>query len=250
MNVIVSLTSHTRERLNNVGKYLFASIFRHHLDGVHVVLTIYKDDINNIPADLHKMIKTGLVELIIADMNLRCHLKYFYAMKKYRNVPIITIDDDSIYPPEMIPDMLQSMIKYPGCIIGRSGYLLNVNKSYINNECVNIGVDRIESWGKHANEPRMDLNLEGYGGILYPPDILKMSDEYIPGILDTPRADDIYLMVIENRLKVKRVVPYYAYQKLIVCTKGYDAISTKQDNVQMIDEIICRYKEDLCTLSI
>ena len=92
----------------------------------------------------------------------------------------------------------------------------------------------------------VDLNVEGYGGILYPPDILQVSDNYIPEILETPRADDIYLMVIENRLKVKRVIPYYPYPKLLVCTKGFDAISTKRDNVQMIDQVVSRFKEDLC----
>lgn len=246
MNVVISLTSHTKERLTDVGQYLFASVFRYKLKGVHVVLTLYKDDVPNMPEDLKKMVNAGLVELIVAEQNLRCHLKYFYTMKKYRDVPIITIDDDSVYPPQMVPDLRAAMEKYPGCIIGRSGCLLDGNQTYIKNFCINSGIDNISKWNGHADEPRMDLNLEGYGGILYPPDILKVSDDYIPEILETPRADDIYLMVIENRLKVKRVVPYYPYPKLLVCTKGFDAISNKQDNVQMIDQVVSRFKEDLC----
>ena len=246
MNVVISLTSHTKERLKDVGQYLFASVFRYKLKGVHIVLTLYKDDVPNMPEDLKTMVKVGLVELIVPDQHLRCHLKYFYAMKKYRDVPIITIDDDSVYPPQMVPDLLAAMEKYPGCIIGRSGCLLDVNKTYIQNFCINSGVDNISKWNGHADEPRMDLNVEGYGGILYPPDILKVSDDYIPEILETPRADDIYLMVIENRLKVKRVVPYYPYSKLLVCTKGFDAISTKQDNVRMIDSVVHKFAETLC----
>ena len=245
MRVVVSLTSHTKERLENVGMYLYSSIFRYHLDGVHVVLTLYKDDVPFIPSSLRTMINSGLVELIVADQNLRCHLKYFYAMKKYRNVPIITIDDDSVYPPQMIPDLLAAMEKYPNCIIGRSGCLLNVYNSYTNNFNINSGVDRISSWNGHYDEPRIDLNVEGYGGVLYPPDILKVNDSYIPEILETPRADDIYLMVIENRLGVKRVVPRYAYDKLLLSTKGFDAISTKLDNIKMIDSVVTRFKKDL-----
>lgn len=244
MKAVVSLTSHTKERLSNVGMYLYASIFRYKLDGIHVVLTLYKDDVSNIPPQLDKMIKSGMVELIVAEQNLRCHLKYFYAMQKYRDVPVITIDDDSVYPPQMIPDLLAAMDKYPGCVIGRSGWLLDVNKCYINNYCINEGVEAIK-WNGHTDEPRMDLNLEGYGGILYPPDILKVSDVYISEILETPRADDIYLMVIENRLGVKRVVPRYSYNKLLVSTKGFDAISTKADNVRMIDAVVQRFRKDL-----
>ena len=245
MRVVVSLTSHTKERLSNVGMYVYNSVIRHHIDGVHVVLTLFKDDVPFIPSSLMAMINAGLIELIVADQNLRCHLKYFYAMQKYRDVPVITIDDDSVYPPEMIPDLLAAMDKYPGCVIGRSGCLLDVNKSYLQNFNINTGVDRIISWNGHWDEVRMDLNLEGYGGILYPADILKVSDHYIPEILETPRADDIYLMVIEKRLGIKRVIPRYAYNKLLVSTKGFDAISTKQDNIRMIDSVVSRFNKDL-----
>lgn len=246
--VVVSLTSHTRERLAMLPYFLYRSILQYRLDYAQIVLTLYKDDLQYIPDRLRDLVDVGLVELITAPVNLRCHLKYFYAMKKYRDVPIITIDDDSVYPPQMIPDLLAAMEKYPGCIIGRSGCLLDVNKTYTQNFCINSGVDNISKWNGHADEPRMDLNVEGYGGILYPPDILKVSDDYIPEILETPRADDIYLMVIENRLKVNRVVPYYPYPKLLVCTKGFDAISTKRDNVLMIDSVVQHFKGDLVSI--
>ena len=37
------------------------------------------------------------VEIIQGDNRLRPHNKYFYVMQKYRDLPIITIDDDVKY---------------------------------------------------------------------------------------------------------------------------------------------------------
>lgn len=130
VKVIVSLTSHTKERLANVPYFLYHSIFKNNYDYVKVVLTLYKEDVPNMPPKLKEMIDLGLVELIVAEENLRCHLKYFYAMKKYRDLPVITIDDDSIYPKEMIPDFLKNAEKYPNTIIARS-YILEMNENFI-----------------------------------------------------------------------------------------------------------------------
>lgn len=239
--VIVSLTSHTKERLKNVPYFLYHSIFKHGYDYVKVVLTLWKDDIPLMPEELKMMIENGLVELIEAEQDLKCNLKYFYCMKKYRDLPIITIDDDSVYPKQMIPDLLANSEKYPNTIIGRSGVLIDKNKSYIHNVLVNVGVDRIFRWNGIQDKILDNLNLEGYGGILYPANILEVSDNMIPEMNEFTRADDIYLYIIEKRKNIDRIVPYYGYNKLEVCTKGFDAISTKSDNVKMIDSLIRKW---------
>ena len=239
--VIVSLTSHTKERLKNVPYFLYHSIFKHCYDYVKVVLTLWKDDIPLMPDELKMMIDNGLVELIEAEQDLKCNLKYFYCMKKYRDLPIITIDDDSVYPKQMIPDLLLAAEKYPNVIIGRSGVLVDKNKSYIHCKLVNYGVDKISSWSDLSDKFFDNMNLEGYGGIFYPANILDITDDLIPELKEFYRADDIYLYILERRKNIKRIVPKYDYNKLDVCTKGFDAISTKSDNVKMIDDLIKRW---------
>ena len=240
IKVIVSLTSHTKERLANVPYFLFHSIFKHNYDYVKVVLTLYKDDVQHIPPKLKELIDLDLIELIIAEENLRCHLKYFYAMKKYREIPIITIDDDSIYPKEMIPDLLKNADKYPNTIIARSARHIRPGKTYTKwNEVVG-GVERA-IWFCDWNMVRTDLNPEGYSGIYYPPNILNVDDSMIPEIKEFPRADDIYLTLLEQRKGIKSIVPRYNYNKLDKCTKGFDAISTKRDNIRMIDSLTFKY---------
>ena len=76
-----------------------------------VVMTLYKDDINNIGPKMEKLINDGEVELIVADEDLGSHLKYFYAMKKCPYMPIITLDDDRRYDSKT----LEYLVSAPQC---------------------------------------------------------------------------------------------------------------------------------------
>ena len=239
--VIVSLTSHTKERLKNVPYFLYHSIFKHGYDYVKVVLTLWKDDIPLMPDELRMMIDNGLVELIEAEQDLKCNLKYFYCMKKYRDLPIITIDDDSVYPKPMIPDLLALHKKFPDVVIARSARLIDKRKPYIKWEETGMGLIRISFNKNLVNQVRTDLNPEGYGGILYPANILEVSDDMIPEIMNFPRADDIYLTLIEQRKGIKVLAPSYDYNKLDVCTRPAFSICTQPDNLQMIDGLVRRY---------
>lgn len=239
--VIISLTSHTKERMKNLPYFLYHSIIKHNFDYVKIVLTLAQEDVKNITPELQLLIDNEIIELIVAEKDLKCNLKYFYCMKKYRDLPIITIDDDSVYPSQMIPDLLMQHEKYPDVVIGRSGVLIDKNQTYIKCKCVNLGVNRISYWSNLADKFFDNMNLEGYGGILYPPNILEISDDLIPELDEFYRADDIYLYILEKRKNIKRIVPKYDYNKLDICTKGFDAISTKSDNVKMIDSLIRKW---------
>ena len=181
IKVIVSLTSHTKERLMNVPYFLFHSILKYNYDYVKIVLTLFKDDVQYIPEQLKQLIDLGLVELIVAEDNLRCHLKYFYVMKKYRDLPVITIDDDSIYPKEMIPDLIKNAEKYPNTIIARSARHIRPGKTYTQWTEVVGGVERA-FWFSDWDVVKSDLNPEGYSGIYYPANILEINDDMIPEI--------------------------------------------------------------------
>ena len=50
--------------------------------------------------------------------------------------------------------------------------------------------------------PSFDLFATGVGGVLYPPDILKISDENLDGIRNCICADDIYLKYLEDLYNV------------------------------------------------
>lgn len=238
--VVVSLTSHTRERLAMLPYFLYRSILQYRLDYARIVLTLYKDDLQYIPDRLRDLINVGLVELITAPVNLRCHLKYFYAMKKYRDLPVITIDDDSIYPKDMIPDLLANAERYPGTIIARSARVIDRSVPYARWRQCNGGVEAV-TWRSHYGEIRSDLSPEGYGGVYYPADILKVDDTLIPEMSDFLRADDIYLTWLEQRRGVSCIVPRYDYNKLDLNTRPACSICLQRGNLSMIDSLVRKY---------
>lgn len=242
IDAIISLTSHTKERLKNVGYFLYHSVLKYNYN-VKVVLTLYKDDIPNIPDDLKLLITSNSVELITADVNLTCHLKYFYTMQKYKDIPIITIDDDSIYPRYMIPDLLAEYKNNHNIILCRNARVITPNESYKNWFDCMPGIKTVthtQYTGKILN----NLSPAGYAGVLYPPHCFELSDNNITEIMDFLRADDIYLTILEQRNNIPVKVVKYNYSKLDNCTKGFDAISTKKDNIQMIDALIKKYKSE------
>jgi len=238
VKVIISLTSHTEERLKNVGKYLYASVFKYKLNYVKVVLTLYKDDIKFIPSDLQTLIDLNYVELIVADKNLGPHLKYFYVMQKYRDLPIITIDDDSIYPEYMIPLYLSEHEKHKDNVICRAARLI----TFKNNK-----VCPFSEWKNRfppPKEPCHKLHAEGFSGILYPPNCLKITDEMIPEILSVFRADDIYLSILEIRNGIKVRFLHEHRNDLILSTKGHNALSMMPDLWKKSNEYVKLFENE------
>lgn len=191
--IIVSLTTHSI-RLNTVARTAIFSILKNTYKDIHIVLTLYKDDVKLIPEDLKLFIDNGVVELIIADTDLGPHLKYFYTMKKYRNNPIITIDDDFIYPEDTIENLVNFYNKFPDSIISRRAFVIQKPLNY--RKMLNAGLSKIF-------KPSYLNFSTGCGGILYPPNILKISDDNIKDILEMKYDDDFYLKALETRLRIK-----------------------------------------------
>lgn len=116
-----------------------------------------------IPFQILKFQEQG-VEICIAETDLKSHNKYFYAMQKYPNDILITLDDDVLYPPDLLNKLLVSYKKYP----------FAVSAGRVHKMCFNSNgyIMSYNSWEKEAalyDTPSMDLIAIGVGGILYPP---------------------------------------------------------------------------------
>lgn len=200
--IVVSLTTHSI-RVKNVVRTIF-SIIRGSFKDIRIVLTLYKGDLSLITSDLQALIDARVIELIVADIDLGPHLKYFYAMQKYRDVPIITIDDDILYPRCLVEQLYNAHRQYPGCIIARRSFYI---KSVGDKLCP------YHTWMQHFTgrtfTPTHNIFATGIGGILYPKDCLSISYGNIDDILDIKYDDDFYLKALEVRkdLKVVNICP-------------------------------------------
>lgn len=235
IDCIVSLTSHTKSRLEQLPKFLFNSLLKFNKTNFKVVLTLYKDDVQFITEDLQTLIDNDLVELIIAEENLRSHLKYFYVMQKYRDLPIITIDDDMIYPVQMFDYMLEEYHKNPSVILCRSCQQF----TYTNG---NINDTRKWLWNPANNIAHIN-HAEGYAGILYPPNCLHITEDLIPEIYDTIMSDDIYLSILEIRNRVKVYYLPKMRHEFVLATKGDQSISLTPNIVETNNSYVNKFKD-------
>lgn len=116
-----------------------------------------------IPHQILEFQEKGM-EICIAETDLKSHNKYFYAIQRYPDDILITLDDDVLYPNNLISNLLQTYRKYPFAVsAGR------VHKMRFDANGYNMPYDTWEKEAALYNKPSMDLLATGVGGILYPP---------------------------------------------------------------------------------
>jgi hypothetical protein len=189
------------------------------------------------------------LDIIIINKDLRPHNKYYYAMLKYPEYAIVTVDDDIIYSKNMLESLYNSYIDHPNIVSGRRGHLMRYKK--------NGELRRYFSWvfeQKSIREANYDLFLTGVGGILYPPDIFNINEKYLKIIKETMTGDDIALKYYEVIKGIdEKWVPNKHFQGLYMMknsvhrplgkyNKKYNDIYIKNINIDIKNVIL----ENLC----
>jgi hypothetical protein len=132
-------------------------------------------------------------------------------MKKYKNNPIVLIDDDTEYAKDMLATLIDGYIKYPNAVSARIVHKIKTNlfgkvKPYTewNSRYV----------GKQECSKRFFAN--NVGGVLYPPDIINIRSVNVEEIKDCLYADDVYLKYLETKYNIKTTyTPYFVQDRLI-----------------------------------
>lgn len=194
---IVSITSFP-QRYSLCAKTIFNLLKHQTYKNFHIVLTLYKEDYEKISDNLRLFADNNLIEILIAEENLCPHLKYFYVMQKYKNVPIITLDDDRLYSNNIIEILVRKYenLKYKSIIsnvapkMTKTGNRLNDASSW----CV------LET-RLQPNERSYVAMAEGFGGVLYPPNCFE-NFAIIDEIKHILYHDDLYLKVLAIRNKI------------------------------------------------
>lgn len=166
-NVIISLTSFPA-RLNTIWQCI-ESLKRQSILPEKIVLYLSKDQISqkDLPFSLIKE-EDELFEIRMVDGDIKSHKKYYYAMKEYQGKIIVTTDDDVIYPPFMLSNLLEAHSKYPVDVIANCTHVIKQNNGIVS--------PYIEWYDIPATQNKIDSTLNqiqvGIGGVLYPPNIL------------------------------------------------------------------------------
>lgn len=189
MRIVVSLTSYPK-RYSTLHICL-KSLFNQTLMPDLIVLYIYKNDIP-LPQTVLDFKALGLV-IEKVDNDIKPHKKYFYAMQEFSSDILITVDDDCIYPSNLVKELIKSYNRFPNAVsTGRAhGIRLHNDGSLY----------PYTNWYWEIcsyNLPSFRLMATGVGGVLYPPDCLVSETFNISSITKyCLNQDDVWLKCME-----------------------------------------------------
>lgn len=125
--------------------------------------------------------------------NLKPHKKYYYAMLENPESIIITVDDDIIYPNDIVETLLRSFLRFPYAVSARRAHLITFDQEG--------RIAPYNKWlwqNKTAGVPSYCLFATGVGGVLYPPHCMHselFNMEAIEALC--LNADDLWLKIMQ-----------------------------------------------------
>jgi hypothetical protein len=115
---IISLTS-WKARINTVSKTLYSLIQQ--CPGFHIVLCLSEEEFPKkeaeLPDDLMLFVENDLIEILWVYKNYKSFKKVLFTMDKYREVPIISADDDCLYKCNYAEELYQEWLKHKDCFV-------------------------------------------------------------------------------------------------------------------------------------
>lgn len=195
-DVIVSLTSYG-DRLQKV-HLAIVSLLDQTVRPNRVIL--YLDDETSpheIPAELDLLQNHGL-EIRRGVENMKGHKKYYYAMHEFPDNPIVTIDDDLVYPRNTIEQLMVESRKSPGCVIARRTHAITFDR--------NGAIAPYKEWLYEYRGHRRKSNrlfLTSGGGTLFPSSIFPQDCLDAAAINScAPASDDVWLSFSLRRASI------------------------------------------------
>lgn len=160
---IVSLTSFPT-RINDIW-ITIETILRQSFKADKVILWLAEEQFldKKLPESLTKLTERGLTIEFCED--LRSHKKYFFAMQKFSEANIFTVDDDLYYPSNLLKNVVELHKKYPGLIATNRAHKFTFRGG---------GINPYRKWKHNVTDkkPSYFLVPTGGAGTLYPPGVL------------------------------------------------------------------------------
>lgn len=131
--------------------------------------------------------------------DLKAHTKYYYAFQEYPNNLIVTVDDDIIYPNNILKILLETHQRYPNCVVANRVRYMEMEKNSFK-PYRKWKVNRLPN-----NKPSKRIFATGVSGVLYQPHLFLNSIFDVDGIRQTNCiGDDIWLKAaqVENNVSV------------------------------------------------
>jgi hypothetical protein len=203
--IVISLTSYP-PRMQTTWLAI-ESLLRQDIKPSKVVLNLSLEEFpdKKLPSPIEEQIKRGL-EINWCPGNLKSYKKLIPAIQKYPEAMVVAVDDDIIYPANLLKDLLIGHTKYPNCMIVRDVREIIVKEKKV----LPVSQWRFSNdpWVVEEIPPSYNLVGQGIGGLLIPPHIFH-EDALKRDLFMTlaPTDDDMwwYAMTVINGGKVAKI---------------------------------------------
>jgi hypothetical protein len=222
---IVSLTTFPK-RIHKVWLTI-ETILRQDVKPDAVILWLYEGEFtgkSSLPATLLAQEKRGL-QIRFCKENLMPHKKYYYAFLEHPKSTIITIDDDVLYPTNLISTLLFYHKKYPNTICSTNVRKISVEKNK---------TQEYRFWNHETvtTNPLFSNLAVGVGGVLYPSNSLHKDVFDIENLKKLSlQTDDLWLKIMSIKNKVRVVGLGGEYSKPFIPIIINDNIALMDDNI-------------------
>lgn len=224
--LIVSLTTYDK-RIHDV-HLVIESIVRQAIKPNRLLLWLNEKEFNleTIPKILHRQIERGL-EIRFCS-NYRSYKKLIPTLQNFTNANVITIDDDFLYPHDMIEILLKEHNNFPDYIIGHRAHKIKLDSTG--------GILPYQEWEYETfdSNPSKLIFLTSGGGTLFP------KNTFNKEVLDShnflslcPDADDVwfYAMALLNNVKCKKVDDNRNFSQRFLILRNIQDIGLWHSNV-------------------
>lgn len=203
---VISLTS-WRARIGTVSKTLFSLLKM--CPDFHIVLVLSEEEFPKkeaeLPESLMLFVENELIELLWVYKNYKAFKKVLFTMDKYRDIPVISADDDCVY---------------------LCNYAEILYKEHLKNPNARISFEKVKR--KFGQEL-----LCGYGTINPPNCFNKLKDlEKILNDLISLNLteDDMLYALLSNKFNIKMIgLGYHGHDKICVFHDDNNALSEARD---------------------
>lgn len=219
--LIVSLTSFPG-RIHTVW-ITIATIMSQTYKPKKILLWLAKEQFPNqeqdLPNNLLRLKRRGLEIRFCED--LKPHKKYFYTMQQYPNENVVIVDDDVLYPENLLEQLLETHKEFPNAICCTYAHKIEIT--------TDGNIDRYEKWKscEIGRMPAYDIMAVGCGGVLYPPQSL------LQEVFDKQRIKELCEAMDDLWLKSMSVLKHTPTVK---ATDGslifFDVIGTRKSGLQ------------------
>lgn len=165
-NIVISMTTFP-PRFKKIGLVIKSILLQRFKPDKIIVYLDGKTTYNDLTEEMKAFQEYGVEYRFHNETLLKCHCKYFFAMKEFPNSVIVTTDDDVILPPDWLKSLIDSYRKYPKAVSARRVHFMRHDaKAFLP---YNHWFDQYRT----IKEPSHLLLATGVGGVLYPPHCLK-----------------------------------------------------------------------------